>query len=196
MKRLLLRRGNRRSLVVRSLHANEAFSPLDRLAYILRIFRGEYSETTEQSGKPMQRIEVADLNTLIQSLAHHGFTVIGPRVKDGAIILDEVRSADELPIGWRDEQEAGTYTVHKNGSSSVFEYVVGPQSWKRFLYPPRLRLYQAREGGEGFRDQLEWLEPPRYAFFGVRPCELRAIGIQDRVFAEGPYRDHHYYRGA
>jgi sulfhydrogenase subunit beta (sulfur reductase) len=140
----------------------------------------------------MQRIEVADLNTLIQSLAHRGFTVIGPRVKDGAIVLDRLTSAAELPVGWRDEQEAGTYTLSKNGNSSVFEYVVGPHSWKRYLYPPRLRLFRAEKDGKGFEVTANGSEPPRYAFFGVRPCELHAIGIQDQVFADGPYRDHHY----
>ncbi len=27
-------------------------------------------------------------------------------------------------------------------------------------------------------------EPPRYAFLGVRPCDLRAIAIQDRVLGQ------------
>ncbi len=35
-------------------------------------------------------------------------------------------------------------------------------------------------------------EPPRYALFGVRPCELAAIAIQDRVFTGGAYIDPRY----
>src|SRR5690606_880452 len=31
--------------------------------------------------------------------------------------------------------------------------------------------------------------PPRYAFLGVRACELAAIAVQDRVFLAGPYQD-------
>jgi len=168
------------------------FTRHDTLAYNLRTFREDVSKTTEQSGTPMQRIEVADLNSLIQSLARRGFTVIGPRVKDGAIVLDRLASAAELPVGWRDEQEAGTYALSKNGNSSVFAFVVGAHSWKRYLYPPRLRLFRAEKDGKGFDVATNGSEPPRYAFFGVRPCELHAIGIQDRVFADGPYRDHHY----
>jgi sulfhydrogenase subunit beta (sulfur reductase) len=30
-------------------------------------------------------------------------------VRDGAIVYDELESAQELPIGWTDVQEAGTY---------------------------------------------------------------------------------------
>ena len=32
-------------------------------------------------------------------------------------------------------------------------------------------------------------DPPRYAFLGVRACELAAIAVQDRVFLKGPYVD-------
>jgi ferredoxin len=34
--------------------------------------------------------------------------------------------------------------------------------------------------------------PPRYAFVGVRPCELAAILVQDRVFLGGPFVDPAY----
>jgi ferredoxin len=35
-------------------------------------------------------------------------------------------------------------------------------------------------------------EPPRYAFIGVRSCDLHAIAIQDRVFMGDRYVDHDY----
>ena len=34
--------------------------------------------------------------------------------------------------------------------------------------------------------------PPKYAFLGVRACELKSIGIQDRVLIEGAYVDQVY----
>ncbi|WP_055724617.1 4Fe-4S dicluster domain-containing protein, partial [Streptomyces niveiscabiei] len=37
-------------------------------------------------------------------------------------------------------------------------------------------------------------EPPAYAFLGVRPCDLRAIAIQDRVLTGGRYQDTGYGR--
>ena len=36
--------------------------------------------------------------------------------------------------------------------------------------------------------------PPRYAFIGVRSCDLHAIGVQDRVFLDGGYVDRDYQR--
>ena len=37
-------------------------------------------------------------------------------------------------------------------------------------------------------------EPPRYAFLGVRGCELAAMKIQDKVFMGGPYVDPTYQK--
>jgi len=61
---------------------------------------------------------------------------------------------------------------------------VGPTSPKVFLHPPEAVVWAGTRSSEGIETtRLE--EPPRYAFFGVRPCELAAVGIQDRVFLNG-----------
>jgi ferredoxin len=69
---------------------------------------------------------------------------------------------------------------------------VGPHAWKKYFLPPRLRLWQARRDGKGFRVEPEREDPPRLALVGARPCELHAIAIQDRVLLEGAFRDPHY----
>ena len=52
-----------------------------------------------------------DLDRLIALLRDDGRTVIGPTVADGAIVYDEIRSAADLPAGWRDEQAPGKYRL-------------------------------------------------------------------------------------
>ena len=76
----------------------------------------------------------------------------------------------------------------------MFGYAVGPQSWKQFLHPPHLRLWRARRGqnGEGLEILEEPTASPRYAFIGVRSCELHAIAIQDQVFLPGAHPDQSY----
>jgi sulfhydrogenase subunit beta (sulfur reductase) len=44
------------------------------------------------------------------------------------IVYDEIRSSDELPIGWTDEQEAGRYRLKRRDDQALFGYAVGPQS--------------------------------------------------------------------
>ena len=74
----------------------------------------------------------------------------------------------------------------------MFGYTVGPHSWKKFLFPPRTRLWQADRQPQGFTLRPEPIDEAPYAFLGVRSCELHAIAIQDKVFmdADPLYRAH------
>ena len=48
---------------------------------------------------------------LVASLAEAGYDVIGPTVRDGAIVLDHIDGADELPAGVSEEQGPGVYRL-------------------------------------------------------------------------------------
>src|SRR5579872_6093778 len=131
-------------------------------------------------------ISVEGLGELYQSLVAEGYRVIGPAVQDGAIVLRELCSAAELPFGWGVRLEPGGYQLRHRDDEAAFGHSAGPQSWKRFLHPPRERLWSAARTPDGFElsDEADDGESPSYAFLGVRPCDLRAIAIQDRVLAQ------------
>jgi len=137
-------------------------------------------------------IERTDFQRLLDALHQRGYNVIGPTVHDGAIIYSEIASVEDLPIGWTDEHEAGRYRLKRRNDQALFGYVVGPYSWKKFLYPPVLSLWKAKKTGKSFEVVPNTDEPPQYAFIGVRSCELHAIFIQDRVFTNGKFTDPHY----
>ncbi|MBC8288259.1 MAG: 4Fe-4S dicluster domain-containing protein [Nitrospinae bacterium] len=132
------------------------------------------------------------LNRLIQILTGMGYQVIGPTVRDEAIVYDSVHSIEDLPAGWTDEQEGGTYRLKKRSDEALFGYTLGPHSWKQFLHPPERRLWQAQKDSLGFDIVPEKLNNIKYAFLGVRSCELHAIAIQDKVFIQSPHTDLHY----
>jgi ferredoxin len=132
-------------------------------------------------------VDISDLELLFNALREHDYTLIGPTVREGAIAYDSVTDTSDLPIGWIDEQEGGTYRLSKSDDERVFGYTVGPQSWKRFLFPPNLRLWKATAGKLEKAEDSHHAE--KYAFIGVRSCELHAIAIQDRVFMKGEYSD-------
>ena len=135
----------------------------------------------------------AEFQTLIELLQRDGRTVIGPTVADGAIVYDEIASVADLPAGWGAEQAPGRYRLERRGDARLFDYAVGPTSWKRFTFPPTLPLTVARRDPGGRVSFAEApREIPRVAFLGVRACELAALGIQDRVFLGGPYTDADY----
>lgn len=132
------------------------------------------------------------LQDLILELKRSGYMVVGPTLRDETIVYDMIHSLSDLPEGWTDEQEGGTYRLKKRPDKALFGYNVGPHSWKQFLFPPRQKLWTAKQNAQGFEIQPEETPPPHYAFLGVRPCELHAIAIQDKVFLEGSYVDPHY----
>jgi len=131
------------------------------------------------------------LDALFAALRSRGYRVIGPTVRDGAVVYDDIDSLHDLPEGWGDEQDGGHYRLRRRDDSALFGYAVGPTSWKRFLFPPRSRLWTATraDGEEGFVVTPEPDDGTRFAFVGVRSCELHAIAIQDRVFLGDAHPD-------
>ena len=126
----------------------------------------------------------ASLDTLLDVLRSRGFRLVGPTIRDGAIGYDDITSSADLPAGWTDEQDGGFYRLRRRDDDALFGYNVGPQSWKRVLFPPSSLLWRLREaGGEAAGPSDEPAD--RFAFIGVRSCELHAITIQDRVFIGG-----------
>jgi ferredoxin len=140
----------------------------------------------------MKTIGAKSLGTLFDALAGRGYTIVGPTVRDQVIVYDRLESAADLPSGWTDVQDGGTYRLQRRDDGAYFGYVVGPHSWKNYLFPPRRKMWAAKQTNDGFT--VEEAAPPaeKFAFVGVRSCELRAIEIQDRVLAGGEYRDDAY----
>jgi ferredoxin len=149
------------------------------------------SESVERYLLPKLRLD--DLITL---LVQQGFEVIGPRIDQGAIVYGPVRSSTDLPIGWTDQQSPGMYRLQRREDDAFFGYAVGPHSWKKYLFPPLLRLWQARRSGDNIVVENAEPEPPPRAFLGVRACELHAIAVQDRAFLNraDQWSDPHYAR--
>ncbi|MBU6298256.1 MAG: 4Fe-4S dicluster domain-containing protein [Alphaproteobacteria bacterium] len=140
----------------------------------------------------MITLEISGLQALLDALAKRGYRVIGPKLRDQAIAYDDISSVRDLPAGWTDEQEGGHYRVTRRSDDALFGYAVGPHSWKRFLYPPIQQLWRARHKGSAVSVTPVPPSAERFAFFGVRACELHAIEIQDRVFMNGELADPHY----
>jgi ferredoxin len=133
-------------------------------------------------------IEAAELPALFDALHARGYTVFGPTVRDGAIVVSELPSAAALPYGWGVDTEAGRYRLRARDDSAAFGHSAGPQSWKSVLHPARARMWSA-DLAAGTVVVTEPREQHRYALLGVRPCDLAAIGILDRVLTGGRHVD-------
>ncbi|MEZ0351574.1 4Fe-4S dicluster domain-containing protein [Mycobacterium sp. pR1184] len=133
--------------------------------------------------------DAAALHRLVEVLVEQGYRVIGPTLRDDAIVLAELESANDLPRGWGVDVSPGHYRVRRREDDAAFGHSAGPQSWKQFLHPPRQRLWAGTRDGTSLDEDDE---VPRYAFLGVRGCDLAAIGTLDGVLGRAEHPDNSF----
>ena len=137
-------------------------------------------------------IDRAGFGALLAALIETGHELIGPTVRDGAIVLGPLSGIDDLPSGVGDEQAPGHYRLRARDDDALFGYAAAPQSWKRELLVPRTQLVQIRRTASGVTASAPPRPERKVAFIGARACEIAAISVQDRVLRDGPYRDADY----
>lgn len=138
-------------------------------------------------------VEPSQLAELLDGLVADGHELVGPTVRDGAIVLDRIRGAADLPRGIGDEQRPGHYRLRERGDAAWFGFAASPHSYKRLFQPPRVPLLTIRRrGGEMHVEQPPPPPPRKLALIGARACELAAVEVQDRVLRQGVHADADY----
>lgn len=149
----------------------------------------------KSDGVAVSVLDKDGLGDFIKNLRKSGYQVFGPRRDNDAVIYDLIDGADDLPAGWGSEQKGGHYRLRQRDDGALFGYGLGPQGWKRQLYPPRQKLFAAtRTEGGGFTLAPPAPPAPPMAFIGVRACELAAIARQAKVFGDRDFADPGYQR--
>lgn len=142
--------------------------------------------------RPALVLSRAGLQELVGALKDAGYTILGPRIVGSVIVVDEISTLSELPVGWSDEQEAGHYRLRETGNGTLFAFAATAQGWKRHLYPPGERLWTARRQGSSFAVEDRQPLSERYALFGIPACDLAAIAVLDRVLGRAGADDLRY----
>ena len=137
-------------------------------------------------------LQVPGLQSLVDLLRERGWAVVGPTVRDRAIVHAEITSVDQLSHGVGDLQDAGSYRRRQRSDEALFGYAAGPQGWKALLFPSRELLWSGRRVGAEVEVEPPVLKAPRLALLGVRSCDLHAIAIHDRVLAQRAVTDTAY----
>ena len=139
----------------------------------------------------MRKLDRDGFARLLGVLAERGYTVVGPTVRDGAIVFDPIDGIDALPRGIREVHAPGGYRLEQADDDYLFRWAHGPDAGKRYLFPARETIQIGSRDADG-RVTIEPAPLPevRYAFVGLRACDLAAIDVQDRVFmaADPAYR--------
>ena len=144
------------------------------------------------SWRPPDRavIDRDGVDVLIANLRGRGYRTIGPIASNGAIVHSEINSVEDLPAGWHDEQNPGSYRLrHDDGDGELFGWAVGPQSFKQSVFPPTSVVWRGRRDSKGLRVEPVADGTPAEAFFGARPCEVAALSVLGEVLTGGAHAD-------
>lgn len=133
-------------------------------------------------------LQKAEFDNLLVRLQDKGYQPLGAKVENETLVYGAIAKLDDLPKGYVSEQEAGHFRLTLTNHERYFDYIPGAHSWKQFLFPSRLELFTLRKD-DGWKTELPSQEEPKYAFIGVRGCELSAIQIQDGIFIRDDYTD-------
>jgi sulfhydrogenase subunit beta (sulfur reductase) len=132
------------------------------------------------------------LDEVLINLRQQGYENIGPKVRDGSVVYEPISSMQDLPRGYASEQDAGYYRLIPTGGEDYFSLTPGSHTWKQFFFPSRTELTAYQRDTlhpDRWNVESQRIRPPAYALIGVRPCELKAIQIQDRVFLRDDVKD-------
>jgi sulfhydrogenase subunit beta (sulfur reductase) len=167
-------------------YVTKPFAPKELIQAVQRLLRqrGMKGLAGGEEFRPGQRkyLPKSEMEALVTRLQHGGRTLLGPKLVDGVVSLRPIHSTADLPRGIRDEQNAGRYRTTAGDPELYFQSVVGPEGPKRYLFPAIRGLFSLHVENDRFvLDQVP-LPPPKLVMLGVRPCELAAMEVQDRVF--------------
>ena len=141
------------------------------------------SETRLDPDQRMLFPKVA-LTAMVDTLMDDGYTVVAPTLHRDVIKLKPITGSHEIARGLRDLQDGGQYRLEAGDETLFFEYVAGPDSAKQYFFPSSLELFSVDMRNGEFSLQQTRTSVPKLAILGLRPCDLAAIRVQDRVFAE------------
>lgn len=157
------------------------------------------SESSTDSSFRPQFLAIDRLQTLIDALVGLGYQVVGPTIEQEAIVYDQITAVEDLPRGWTDVQEPGKYRLQRHNDEALFGYVVGPHSWKKFLFPPLAKVLTADRTESGWQmhprkkrrrgtrfsasEHVNWLRSPcRIELFSVAIMSIRFTRLGERPF--------------
>jgi len=133
------------------------------------------------------------LQGLLNILRAAGYSCIGPQVRDGAVIYNEISSVEQLPQGINDKQQPGNYSLSNSSSSKYFDWANGPQAIKPLLFAPKEKLWSSTLTSDGelsFKKAEE--EIKKLAVIGARACDIAALKIHDQHFLQQQFVDPYY----
>jgi ferredoxin len=97
-----------------------------------------------------------------------------------------------MPTGCTVEQAPGRWRLRQGDDSTRFSWTPGSDSWKQFVFPARTEVLRIRRTDGSWATTRPAAPDRPLAMIGARDCELRALGILDRVLLDPDHPDPRY----
>lgn len=114
------------------------------------------------------------------------YRVVAPVFREQTVMYGEIQGWGEVALDLYERVGPGRYEVAEGPGTSRFRHYPGGGSLKHWVHPPLQPLIR----GSQSRDQMRLtpVEPdaPPTVFWGIRPCDLKALEVLDRVFLGNP----------
>ncbi len=134
----------------------------------------------------------ADFPALLAALHTSGYACVGPQICHGTIVFAPLTDSTQLPAGWQDTQQPGSYRLHQTGTPYWFDWANGASAIKPYTFAPQETLWTAHRAEASLHFQATDPVAPKIALLGVRACDLAALALQDQHFLQGAQCDPHY----
>ena len=99
--------------------------------------------------RTVRYLDAEGFAALLALVQEQGYALIGPTVRDGAIVMDPIEGAQDLPRGVREVQGPGHYRLEQTGDDRLFAWAHGPDAAKRYLFPARETIQTAHRDADG-----------------------------------------------
>ncbi len=129
------------------------------------------------------KIKIESLQILFDRLAS-SFKVIGPAIQADTILLREIGFRD-IPFHSVDIHGPGFYRISQEKRPQLFSFSIGPDSFKRFLFPPVQELFEWHHD-KGVLKIKDLVDQEPFVLFGLRACDIEALKLYDRIFSLDP----------
>lgn len=133
------------------------------------------------------------LQQLFTTLKEKGYLCIAPMVRGSSIVYAPLDDSAKLPWGYSDIQGPAQYQLtKKDDDKRAFDWSNGPSSIKPFLFKQQETLWRVTKDENGRLSFQPESETVAQALIGVRPCDITAMLVQDKVFLQDNYIDTRY----
>ncbi len=140
-------------------------------------------------------VDPSGLQALIDALRERGYRVLGPTVRDSAIVTAPITGIADLPRGVGDVQAPGHYRTAARDArdEAFFGFAATAQAAKPVLFPADTLLWRGTRSGVDFTVETpQESDAGPVALLGIRACDLAAVAIHDQVLLAREWTDVHY----